>query len=82
MTRALNTIALSLLTTAVLWLVPGAALAQQSTPPTDEQLSDPEVSVVLEGRQRSRFRMAMPALQRRELSVRRYEKQPTCWSRP
>ncbi len=64
MTRALNTTALFSLTTVVLWLVPGAALCQQSTPPTDEQLSDPEVSVVLEGRQRSRFRLAMPAIQR------------------
>ena len=58
-----STTILYLLTLCLLGAVPGSAFSQQ--PPTgDDQLSDPEVSVVLEGRQRSRFRLAMPAVER------------------
>jgi TolB protein len=63
MTRASKTTVLFALTFLAFWLVPGIGRSQQSIP-ADEQLSDPEVNVVLEGRQRSRFRMAMPALGR------------------
>ena len=64
MTRASKTTATILLTFCVLGSLPGATWSQQGPPPEEqEQLSDPEVSVVLEGRQRSRFRLAMPALQ-------------------
>ena len=64
MTLASKTTATILLTFCALWSLPGGAWSQQGPPPEEqEQLSDPEVSVVLEGRQRSRFRLAMPALQ-------------------
>jgi TolB protein len=58
-----NTTTLYLLVLLAIGSVSGSAFSQQ--PPTsDDQLTDPEVSVVLEGRQRSRFRMAMPAVER------------------
>ena len=64
MTRASKTTAIILLTTCVMWLAPGFAWSQQPPPPEEaDQLSDPEVNVILEGRQRSRFRMAMPEIQ-------------------
>ena len=63
MIRASNTTALLYLVLSALWLGPTVAWSQQ-VPPTEDQLSDPEVNVVLEGRQRSRFRLAMPAVQR------------------
>ena len=61
MTRASRINTVLLLALIGLGLVPASLHSQQATPP-DEQLSDPEVNVVLEGRQRSRFRMAMPAV--------------------
>lgn len=57
------TTALHLLVLLIVGSVSASALPQQP-PTTDDELTDPEVNVVLEGRQRSRFRMAMPAVQR------------------
>jgi TolB protein len=63
MTRASITISPVLLTYVLLGLAPAALRSQQTTPP-GEELTDPEVSVVLEGQQRSRFRLAMPTIAR------------------